>query len=871
MKIFLLRPLVLISIILGCLFLSSCTNTAQPTSTNISLDWSLTKNAIEPSVNSEATFTIYNNGNNTIEKGWEIYFSTIYLPNDVKTQTDGFKIEHLSGDFFRMYASNNDKEIAAGESLSISYSSKRYLLKNSHVPKAPFIVLAGTNNGIPITDYSKSHIELKDHVEAYEPSDSPITFPTAENLFRESNNLSLISSENINPIIPTPVTLIKGNGYFNLSDEILIYSDPEFEKEKNWLERYLPSVFRGRISTSSNSKDALISLIYDKNISSQDAYSLIIGDSNIEIKSSTTSGAFYGLQSLIALLPLNAFEKTQTTLTFHKVEIKDQARFPHRGLFLDIARNFQQKKDILKLIDVMAFYKLNVLQLHLANDEGWRIDIPGLPELVEVGSKRGFAKHEEGIVWPYYGSGPNAENSLYGSGHLTKSDFIEILQYAHTRHVQVIPEIVAPAHMKAAIISMNKRYENYKAKGDLAKAEEYLLVHPDDTSTYTSVQRYKNNTMDVCMESSFTFYEKVLDEILLMYKEAEVPISTFHVGGDEVPRGVWEGSPACAELIAQNNEIGSTADLHNYYYTRLSDLLAQKDLNLAGWEEVGQTIAEINGRSTHIPNQELLGKNIRLHAWNAVVGWGGTDMAYKLANTGYEVVLSNSSNLYFDLAYDRDPNEPGLHWSGFVNLKSAWQMTPFNNVISNDYDIYGNKVDVEKFASTQVQLTEAGKKRIIGLQGQLWSETINGPNMMFYYLLPKMLGLAERAWAADPKWSTIKNADKRNEMMLDDWNQFANTVGQIEFPRLDYLNGGYSTRLPKPGATLVDNTLRANVESPGLIIRYTLDGSEPTKNDPVYTAPIKIENLSTTKVILLKSFTPSGKSSSGITELIVKN
>jgi hexosaminidase len=871
MKIFLLRPLVLISIILGCLFLSSCTNTAQPTSTNISLDWSLTKNAIEPSVNSEATFTIYNNGNNTIEKGWEIYFSTIYLPDDVKTQTDGFKIEHLSGDFFKMYASNNDKEIAVGESLSISYSSKRYLLKNSHVPKAPFIVLAGTNNGIPITDYSKSHIELKDHVEAYEPSDSPITFPTAENLLRESNNLSLLSSENINPIIPTPVTLIKGNGYFNLSDEILIYSDPEFEKEKDWLERYLPSVFSGSISTSSNGKDALISLIYDENISGQDAYSLIIGHSNIVIKSSTTSGAFYGLQSIIALLPLNAFEKTQTTLTFPKVEIKDQARFPHRGLFLDIARNFQQKKDILKLIDVMAFYKLNVLQLHLANDEGWRIDIPGLPELVEVGSKRGFAKHEEGIVWPYYGSGPKAENSLYGSGYLSKSDFIEILQYAHTRHVQVIPEIVAPAHMKAAIISMNKRYENYKAKGDLAKAEEYLLVHPDDTSTYTSVQRYKNNTMDVCMESSFTFYEKVLDEILLMYKEAEVPISTFHVGGDEVPRGVWEGSPACAELIAQNNEIGSTADLHNYYYTRLSDLLAQKDLNLAGWEEVGQTIAEKNGRSTHIPNQELLGKNIRLHAWNAVVGWGGTDMAYKLANAGYEVVLSNSSNLYFDLAYDRDPNEPGLHWSGFVNLKSAWQMTPFNNVISNDYDIYGNKVDVEKFASTQVQLTEAGKKRIIGLQGQLWSETINGPNMMFYSLLPKMLGLAERAWAVDPNWSTIIDSDKRNKTMIGDWNEFANTVGQIELPRLDYLFGGYSTRLPKPGAILVDNTLKANVESPGLIIHYTLDGNEPTINDPIYSEPVKIENPSTTKVILLKSFTPSGKSSSGITELIVKN
>lgn len=856
-------------LILSAITFSACSQKTDSTDMGINLDWELLENTTDPEVRSLAKFTITNSSNSTIETGWELYFNTIYLATDVKTLTNGFTIEHLSGDFFKLYATDNNIAIEPKKAISINYSSNRYVLKNSHRPKAPYFVFAGSETGIPITNYTRTEITLEDHTKNYQPKTNQNLFPTAQNLFEQNKNLTLLSSENISPIIPTPNSLTLEKGSLQLED-LILFADTKFENELNWLTNYLPSIYAGIFSTTLNDNEANITLLFDASIQGKDAYTLAINDSRITLKAASESGMFYALQSLIALLPPSRFKEARDSISFPQISVTDQARFSHRGLFLDIARNFQQKGDILKLIDLMAFYKLNVLQLHLANDEAWRIEIPDIPELTEVGSKRGHAVDEQTSIWPYYGSGPDAENSPFGSGFLSRSDFMEILKYAQARHVQVIPEIVAPAHMKAAIISMNKRYKYYMVQGDTDKAEQYLLVHPDDTSTYTSVQRYKNNTMDVCMESSFTFYEKVLDEILLMYKEADVPISTFHVGGDEVPRGVWEGSHACAELISKNDKIGSTADLHNYYYTRLSDLLAEKKLHLAGWEEVGQTIVEKNGRSVHIPNQELLGKNIRLHAWNAVVGWGGTDMAYKLANAGYEVVLSNSSNLYFDLAYDRDPNEPGLHWSGFVNLKSAWQMTPFNNVISNYYDIYGKIVDVEKFASTQVQLTEAGKSRIVGLQGQLWSETINGPNMMFYYLLPKMLGLAERAWAADPKWSTIKNIDNRNKTMMEDWNAFTNAAGQNEFNRLDYLFGGFTTRIPKAGAALIDNKLHANIESPGLQIRYTLDGSEPTTDSPLYIGPIVLENLQTLSTIKLRAFTVSGKNSSGVSTVFLK-
>jgi hexosaminidase len=187
------------------------------------------------------------------------------------------------------------------------------------------------------------------------------------------------------------------------------------------------------------------------------------------------------------------------------------------------------------------------------------------------------------------------------------------------------------------------------------------------------------------------------------------------------------------------------------------------------------------------------------------------------------------------------PDEPGLHWSGFVNLRSAWQMTPFNHFISNKYDINGNEVNANELAKSNQALTEEGKQNIIGLQGQLWSETINGPDMMFYYLLPKLLGLAERAWSPQAKWATISGPNIRKIQMEDDWNEFTNRVGHIEFNRLDRLFGGYNTRIPRAGITIKNGYVYANVENPGLIIRYTLDGSKPTINSERYLGPVAIE------------------------------
>jgi len=842
-----MKLLVLLSALI--IIATACSN--QPEIT-VSLDWQLTENTLQPRAGHSATFTLTNTGVLALDAGWELYFSAIYVAQRPQFDSTQVHIEHLSGEWFRLVPVSVTQSLEPGESVSFSYSSPRFLNANTQFPEGPYLVLAESGTIIDITDYTTPRIELEDVAANYAHTNRRV--PTASLLHEQNQGLSKLTPHEISPIIPTPVSYIRGDGSYALPQQLVIGHDALFDSEVALFSDFMRDVTPGGVSTVHDDEQAHIRVVRDEDVPHTEGYRLHIADNGVEIRASGKAGAHYGLQSLIGLLPSAALAGDAEQRSVAHIQIEDYPRFGFRGLFLDISRNFQQKQDIIRLLDLMSYYKYNVFQLHLANDEAWRIEIVGLPELTEVAARRGHTTTHRDHLHPSFASGSDPDNSEFGSGYLTREDLIEILQYARERHIQVIPEIVAPGHMRAAIMAMHARYDRFMEEGDEQAALEYLLEHPEDTSAYLSVQRFRNNTMDVCMESSYRFYTHVLDEIVAMYNEAGVELQTFHVGGDEVPRGVWTASPACAQLIAENDELTGTQDLHNYYYTRLHEILHERGLQLAGWEEVGQQLVRENDRNVNRPNTALSDKNFRLHAWNAVVGWPGTDMAYQLANAGYEVVMSNSSNIYFDLAYDMHPDEPGLHWSGYVNVRSAWQMTPFNHFISNDFDIQGNPVDAAELARTHVALTPEGRERIIGLQGQLWTETVKGPDRMFYYLLPKMLGLAERAWSPDPEWSRISSASRRRTMMEQDWNRFANTVGQFEFNRLESLFGGFTTRIPRAGAVIEDGLLYASVESPGLLIRYTTDGTEPTAESAVYEGPVAVDGP-----VMLTVFTASGR------------
>lgn len=231
------------------------------------------------------------------------------------------------------------------------------------------------------------------------------------------------------------------------------------------------------------------------------------------------------------------------------------------------------------------------------------------------------------------------------------------------------------------------------------------------------------------------------------------------------------------------------------------------------------------------------------------------DLGNRLANAGYPVVLCNVSNFYFDLAYNNDPREPGLYWAGYVDTRNSWAFAPFDMFKTTYKTAMGKPLD---FTGLERMKPEA-RKNIRGIEAQLWSETVKGRDMAEYYILPKLLGFAESAWAPERPWETIENRQAREKAISTGWNVFANTLAQKDLPRLARINGGYAYRLPPPGALIDKGMLRANVELPGLLIRYTTDGTEPTSQSTLYKNPVPI-----TGTVKLKSFDSAGRSSRSV-------
>jgi hexosaminidase len=500
---------------------------------------------------------------------------------------------------------------------------------------------------------------------------------------------------------------------------------------------------------------------------------------------------------------------------------------------------------VLKVLDLMSLYKLNTLHFHLNDDEGWRIEIPTLPELTEVGAKRGHTETNTDHLQPAYASGPNVDNP-YGSGFYTKADFIEILKYANERHITVIPEIESPGHARAAIKSMDARYNKFK-ESNMAEAERYLLHDYNDSSVYSSVQHWNDNVIDVSLPSTYNFITTVANDIIKMYQEAGAPLKTIHLGGDEVPVGVWTKSPAAQKVFAASPEVKTTDDLWYYYFKRVNQILKERNLYVSAWEEAALRKVIINGAKKQIPNTDFADQNFHMYVWNNVLGWGAEDLAYRLANAGYPVILSCVTNLYFDLAYQKSYQEPGYYWGGFIDVDKPFKFIPYNYFKNTTQNAMGNQYSAAALAKEEA-LTEQGRANIIGIQGQLWSETARSPARMEYMLLPKLLGLAERAWAKDPEWATEQDQVKSKLMYDAAWKTFCNVLGKKELPRLNYYAGGFQYRIPTAGIFAENGSVKANNQFPGMIIRYTEDGSKPNLSSKIYTEPIKSKGKITFRV-----------------------
>jgi len=794
------RLLLLLSALLA---LSARAVTAQ---TSLQLRWELVRDSITTDWGaSRAAFTLTNRGAKPLPpSGWAIYYNALHSaqPGSVG---GGFTSEDLTGDLHRLLPAAGFAGLAPGASVRIEYLTD-LLLNRSFAPQGPYVVFDTAKDvGVPISDYVVAPFERR--------------VATPENQFALDTVIRVIPASELPPVFPTPAEVTRGTASLRLTALPPVEAPATLNNEAAFAAEYLRPYFATR---KGSGPPLRLEVGPVAGQTSAEAYSLVVDPTQgVRIVGVSPAGVFYGLQSLRSLLPAPT---PRAGLVLPAIQVVDAPRFGYRGFMLDVARNFHQKPLVLRTLDLLARYKVNVFHVHLTDDEGWRVEIQGLPELTAVGARRGHPPDSDRHLQPAFGSGPLVDRP-WGSGFFSHADYVEIVRYAAARHIEVIPEIEMPGHARAAVKAMAGR-------------PDYALTDAADTSKYTSVQGYPDNVINPALESTYRFIERVVSDLAAMHREAGAPLRHIHMGGDEVPAGVWVGSPA-VQAYMQAHGITSVDDLWFAFYGRVEQILKAQGLLPSGWEEIAVRKTVREGRPTTIPNPDFAARGWRAYVWNNVPGWGAEDLAYRLANGGYDVVLSPVTNFYFDLAWNQSPDEIGLDWGGYVDLRKPFDFIPFDYYRNTRLDRRGNPLDPAVFAGKD-RLTDYGRAHIVGIQADLWSETLGGEGRVEYMLLPRLLALAERAWAADPDWARERDAAKSDSLHREAWSRFVNVVGQRELPRLDREVPGLNYRIPTPGLKANEGMVYTSVELPGFTLRYTTDGSEPTVRSAVAHGPIPL-------------------------------
>ena len=810
---------------------------------HLSVEWEVVSNQVADVPRCRTLILIKNTGSRTLDKHrWAIYYNQDAGDIIGESVSGNVSIENLGGDFLRLSPGEGFK-LSPGEEDTIQADHQGWIIKEQQAPAGIYMVFYNEDGG-ERSRHSLENFVIRPFTRPEQRSrfiHDQTPDPSPEWQFEQNKNLTRLDESALPLVIPTPVQSSRTGSFMALNESAAIRFEKGLESEATLLANRLEEILDAPVDIvegKKNERDIIFLGFSGQNISPE-SYHLEVSENNgITIKGGDAAGVFYGIQSLLALIPPEHYKGGSEQIHLPGCTISDAPRFPYRGMHLDVSRNFNKKEAVLKLIDVMSFYKLNTLHLHLTDDEGWRLEIPELPELTQIGAFRGHTLDDHDYLHPSYGSGPEPDTALgYGSGYYTREDYIQILKYAHARHVQVIPEFDLPGHARAAIKGMSARYRHFMEEGSVEKAEEFLLSDPEDQSEYRSAQNFNDNVICVCRESVYRFIEVVVDEVKAMYEEADVPLNTIHIGGDEVPKGAWQKSPICSAFLAEHGTYSEASDLMDYFLERTTRILKERNLFLSGWEEI---VLDRDERGDHVVKKPVEGSHFQVYIWDNFTP-GNQDIGNKIANAGFPVVLCSVTNYYFELAYNKDPKEPGHYWGGFTDTRKAFEYVPYDVFKSLHTNPMGKPYDREVDFRGMERLDPDAKDRILGIQGELWSEPIKGPGMLEFFYLPKLLGLAERAWSAQPRWSTLEQVKEYDSALQKDWNVFANALGQRELPRLDYLSGGCNYRLPPPGLSIVDGILYANTQFPGLIIRYTTDGSEPTISSEVYTSPVRVD------------------------------
>lgn len=535
-------------------------------------------------------------------------------------------------------------------------------------------------------------------------ADQPLAFVKAEDLLGEA--------ENMLPLIPYPANLTRNEGTFNLKQLTAITTPAGDEAVARYAQEFATQLEKtSGIKVPVNPTTAATSLVMTKDAAlAHEAYKLTVTEAGINIAAADSTGFFYAIQTLKQLMPHAIYNRsgasTAIDWTVPCVEIADQPQLGHRGYMLDVARHFFSKTEVKRILDIMATYKMNRFHWHLTDDQGWRIDIPEYPKLAQVGAVR------KGSFVNAGGSSKFFDDTEYGRGmYYTLDDLREIVAYAKSLNIEIIPEIDLPGHMVAAVAAYpefscdpTKKYE-VRIDGGISK--DVLNIGKDET---------------------IDFLKCVLGHMAEVF-----PYKYIHLGGDECPTDQWSHNADCLKRV-KDEGLAGVNELQSWLVEKLGLYLKEKyDKDIICWDEL---LAHWKSDNTVKP---------------VIMAWNHINKSKEAADKGFKSIVVPYQSLYFDMMQvplsEVDVNE---------KYQGGWG----DNWVNSVETVYG----VNPVASL------SGKEDFcLGVQGNMWTETCNDSVEVEYQLLPRMLALSETGWlpAAKKDFASFYMRLQKNRDILD--------------------------------------------------------------------------------------------------------
>ena len=480
--------------------------------------------------------------------------------------------------------------------------------------------------------------------------------------------------DRILPVVPQPqeVTFSSGQFVARPSTHIVV---PEHEASGTFLPGLLNAYFKEHfpealeVVASDQLQADAINLRLNPELP-REGYELKVRTHNIELAGGSDAGLLYGIQTLLQM-----FSAGQDGVSASAAQITDWPEFGYRGFMLDAARHFFTVDEVKELLDIMTLHKMNVVHWHLTDDQGWRIEIKKYPQLTEVGAYRKrtiVGKDPSG----HYDEHTPFDNTPHG-GFYTQDQIRDIVAYAAARNITVIPEIEFPGHAVAALAS----YPWLSCTG-----EQYEVRQTWDID---------DRTFCIGKESTFEFMENVLKEVIGLF-----PSEYIHIGGDECPVKMWQKCPLCAQRMKEEN-ISTERGLQGYALRRIEKFVSAYGKHIVGWDE----ILEAGIDKTAI-----------------VMSWRGTEGGVRAAKKGNRVIMSPTTNCYFDYYQSENQEAEPLAWGGYLPLETVYAFNPVEG------------------------LDEKQSELVLGVQANLWTEYIPDLQQAEYMTLPRLAALSEVAW-----------------------------------------------------------------------------------------------------------------------------